>query len=284
MADPDILQSKPPLCLCLGYGYVAQAFGAGLRARGGRVIGTRRAGQGRDIMAFDGGAASPALREAFSAASVILVSIPPGRGGDPTLTALADASTQPNAWIGYLSTTAVYGDLGGGWAFEDGPFGPREPRGQARLDAEAGWRARGAQVFRLAGIYGPGRSPFDRLRAGDAQRIIKPGQVFSRIHRDDIVSALRASLDLPQPGAVYNLCDDAPTPPQDVIAFAAGLIGAPCPPDTPIGQAHLSQLAASFYAGNRRVSNARAKAALGWRPAFPSYREGLAAVLAAESG
>lgn len=274
---------NPPLCLCLGYGYVAQSFAEELRAREWRVIGTRRVAASPDIIGFDGELASAPLEDAFATAAAVLISIPPGSTGDPALSALADCAVRADAWLGYLSTTAVYGDLGGGWAFEDGPYGPAEPRGRARLAAEAGWRARGAQVFRLAGIYGPRRSALDRVRDGDAQRIIKPGQVFSRIHRDDIVSALLASLDRPCPGAVFNLCDDAPAPPQDVIAHAAALIGVPPPPETPIEEAQLSPLAASFYVGNRRVANARAKAMLGWRPLYPSYREGLAAILYAET-
>jgi nucleoside-diphosphate-sugar epimerase len=268
--------------VCLGLGYAASAFARRLAGQGWRVVGTGRSARA-GVLAFSGPPADPALIELVRTADVLLSSIPPGEGGDAALAALPADGFKPGAWIGYLSTTGVYGDLGGRWAFEDSPTLSRQQRSIWRVAAEAGWRARGGHVFRLAGIYGPGRSAFDRLRAGETTAVVKPGQVFSRIHVDDIVSALEASMARPDPGRVYALCDDAPAPPQEVTAHAAGLIGAPAPRLIPFDPAGMSPMAASFYAENRRVSNARAKAALGWRPAYPTYREGLAAILAAEA-
>lgn len=267
--------------LCLGYGYVAHAFAASLAEAGWTLLKTRRA-PSPGVIAFADGKVNDELRHALRAADAVLVSIPPDADGDPGLKAVEAAGLKPGAWVGYLSTTGVYGDRGGGWVCEDSALAATAARSVRRIAAERGWARHGAQLFRLAGIYGPGRSALDRLRAGDAQRIIKPGQVFSRIHVDDIVSALRLSMTHPAPGRAYNLCDDEPAPPQDAIAFAAHLLGVPPPPETPFDAATLSPMAASFYADNRRVSNARAKAELGWRPRYPSYREGLTAILAAE--
>jgi nucleoside-diphosphate-sugar epimerase len=265
--------------LCLGMGYSAQAFAKRAQAQGFAVVGTTRAGvSAPGAIRWD----DPALIQAVREADGIVCSIPPDRAGGPDagLALLAGQALKPGVWIGYLSSTGVYGDLGGAWAFEDMPLAGASARARARIDAEASWRGMGAHIFRLAGIYGPGRSALERVRAGDAQRIIKQGQVFSRIHVDDIAALLLASIARPNPGRVYNACDNDPAPPQDVIAYAAALLGAPTPPDIPFESAQLSQMAAGFYADNRRVSNARAKAELGWRLAYPSYREGLAACLA----
>lgn len=276
---PAARRSQPPVCVCFGLGYSAQVFAQALRAQGWQVIGTSRAG-GEGRIAYDGAAIPPALQAAVQNASAILASIPPdAQGRDAGLAAIEAIGPPAGAWIGYLSTTGVYGDRAGRWAFEDDPLTTQEQRSRARIAAEQGWRAYGAHVFRLAGIYGPGRSALDRVRSGDARRIIKPGQVFSRIHVDDISSVLAASLAHPNPGRAYNVCDDEPAPPQDVIAFAAELLGAPVPPDIAFDAAGLTGMAASFYAENKRVSNARAKAELGWRPRYPSYREGLHAIL-----
>lgn len=231
---------------------------------------------------FDG-SFSKEVADAIGAADAILASIPPGDAGDPALMAFAAALAGSGAgWIGYLSTTGVYGDLGGRWAFEWTPTAPQSDRARRRVAAEAGWRAlpRPAHVFRLPGIYGPGRSALDRVRAGDARLIVKPGQVFSRVHVGDAAAALAASIARPNPGRIYHLCDDAPAPPQAVTAYAAQLLGVALGPEIAAEAAGLSEMALSFYAENKRVSNARAKSELGWRPAFPSYREGLAAILA----
>jgi nucleoside-diphosphate-sugar epimerase len=189
------------------------------------------------------------------------------------------------ASVTYLSTTGVYGDLGGGWAMEWSPVNPGSARAKARMLAERQWQeATGgaARIVRLPGIYGPGRSPFERLRNGTATRVVKPGQVFSRVHVEDIARGLEALLLKPGLTGVFHLCDNEPAPPQDVTAFAAGLLGMAPPPDVDIADARLSPMALSFYAECKRISNARTKAALGWRPLYPSYREGLSAVLAEE--
>jgi nucleoside-diphosphate-sugar epimerase len=196
----------------------------------------------------------------------------------------ADLAALRPAWVGYLSTTGVYGDRAGGWVDEASALTPAGERGRRRVAAEAGWRALGLplHIFRLAGIYGPGRSALDSVRAGKAQRIDKPGQVFSRIHVDDIAAVLDASIARPYPGAIYNVCDDDPAPPQDVIAYACALLGRAPPPLVPFDQAALSPMARSFYGESKRVSNRRIKDELGVRLRFPDYRAGLDALAAAD--
>ncbi|MEO0982588.1 MAG: SDR family NAD(P)-dependent oxidoreductase [Pseudomonadota bacterium] len=213
----------------------------------------------------------------------ILVSIPPDADGCPAFRA-ADWRAAAPASVTYLSTTGVYGDLQGGWAFERTPVAPASDRAKARTVAEAQWASLGCPVrlVRLPGIYGAGRSPFSRLRDGSARRIIKPGQVFSRIHVDDLAGGLERLMLNPDASGVFHFCDDAPAPPQDVTAYAAEIASLPTPPEVPLEAADLSPMARSFYSECKRVSNARAKAALGWRPAYPTYREGLAAVWAEE--
>jgi nucleoside-diphosphate-sugar epimerase len=216
--------------------------------------------------------------------------VPPDEAGDPFFDRHRDdiAGIRDLAWLGYLSTTGVYGDRDGGWVDESAELRPTGERGRRRVAAEAAWldlwRERGVPVhiFRLAGIYGPGRSPFDALRARTARRIDKPGQVFSRIHVDDLASVLLASLARPRPGAIYNVCDNEPTSPAEVVAHAAALLGMPAPPLVPFEPAELSPMARSFYDDNKRVSNALIKAELGVCLRFPSYRGGLAAILAEE--
>ena len=283
--------------ISIGHGYCAQALAGLLRPQGWRIIATTRSAvkaealraQGIEALVWPGTPLAPALAEA----SHVLSSVAPGADGDPVLAAAGDdiAAARHLAWVGYLSTTGVYGDHGGGWVDEDTPPTPGHARGAARVAAEADWRevcARAGvplQVFRLAGIYGPGRGPFGRIRSGQARRIIKPGQVFSRIHVEDIAAALAAGIARPGSGArIYNLCDDKPAPPQDVIAFAAGLLGLPPPPEVDFDTAPLSPMAREFYRDSRRVRNDRAKAELGWVPRYPDYRSGLRAVLAAETG
>jgi nucleoside-diphosphate-sugar epimerase len=227
------------------------------------------------------------LAPALARASHILTSVSPDAAGDPILRDHAsELSTARPDWVGYLSTTAVYGDHHGGWVSEDTPLTPATPRGQARVAAESAWGELGLplHIFRLAGIYGPGRGPFEKVRDGTARRIIKPGQVFSRIHVDDIAQTLAASMNHPQPGAVYNLCDDDPAPPEDVIAHAAELLGLPLPPAIPYDQADLTPMAHSFYAESKRVRNDRIKQDLGITLLYPTYRQGLSALLSAESG
>ncbi|MCZ6764549.1 MAG: NAD-dependent epimerase/dehydratase family protein, partial [Alphaproteobacteria bacterium] len=187
------------------------------------------------------------------------------------------------------STTGVYGDRAGDWVDETSPLKPTGARGRARVKAEAAWREAGdahglpVHIFRLAGIYGPGRNALETVRAGTARRVVKPGQLFARIHVDDIVSVLRASIDRPRPGAIYNVCDDEPAPAQDVVAYACRLLGVMPPPEEPFEKAvasgSLSDMAQSFYADNRRVANRLIKEELGVRLAYPSYREGLDALV-----
>ena len=188
-------------------------------------------------------------------------------------------------WVGYLSTTGVYGDHQGAWVDEGTPLTPSTRRGQWRKEAEAAWAAipdLPLHIFRLAGIYGPGRGPFAKVRAGTARRVIKDGQVFSRIHVEDIAQVLAASIGRPNPGAVYNVCDNDPAPPQDVIGHAAELLGLPLPPAEPFEDAEMTPMARSFYAESKKVRNDRIKDELGVTLRYPSYREGLAALLAAE--
>ena len=279
--------------LSIGHGYSAQALAKRLLPQGWRIVGTTRSAEKTDEIAATGvepviwpGADPGALVAAFPN---ILVSAGPGPDGDPVLNAAYDdiARAAPDLrWLGYLSTTGVYGDHGGGWVDENTPLTPSTKRGQARVDAEARWQGipdLPLHIFRLAGIYGPGRGPFAKVRAGTARRIIKDGQVFSRIHVDDIALALDLSLHSPAPGAIYNLCDDDPAPPQDVIAHAAELLGLPIPPAIAIDDADMTPMARSFYAESKKVRNDLIKNTLGWAPIYPTYRAGLKAMLALES-
>ena len=278
--------------ISFGHGYVAQALGQALLADGWQVFGTTRDAARADALAKTGvtpllWSDAGAIRAALGQASHLLASAAPGPQGEPVLAdfgpAIAQAARQLH-WAGYLSTTGVYGDHQGGWVDETTALAPSTARGKARVAAEAEWQAIAdipLHIFRLAGIYGPGRGPFAKLRAGTAQRIVKPGQVFSRIHRDDIVQVLRASMAHPNPGRIYNLCDDDPAPPQDVIGHAAQLLGLPMPPEIAFDQADLGPMARSFYAESKRVCNARIKQELGVALAYPTYKQGLAALLAA---
>ena len=279
--------------LSIGHGYSAQALAKRLLPQGWRIVGTTRSADKMDEIAATGvepfvwpGADLGALLASFPN---ILVSAGPGPDGDPVLNAAYDdiARAAPDLrWLGYLSTTGVYGDHGGGWVDENTPLTPSTKRGQARVEAEVRWQGipdLPLHIFRLAGIYGPGRGPFAKVRAGTARRIIKDGQVFSRIHVDDIALALDLSLHSPAPGAIYNLCDDDPAPPQDVIAHAAELLGVPVPPAIAIDDADMTPMARSFYAESKKVRNDLIKNTLGWSPTYPTYRAGLKAMLALES-
>lgn len=273
-------------------GYSAQALARRLGPAGWRVLGTTRdadraaalAGAGIEAVVWPGAGPLPQLGEA----SHLLISVAPGPDGDPVLAALGAeiaAAASRLAWVGYLSTTGVYGDHGGGWVDEATPLTPATRRGQQRVAAEAQWAAIPGlplHIFRLAGIYGPGRGPFAKVRAGTARRIVKPGQVFSRIHVEDIAQVLAASIARPRPGAVYNVCDDDPAPPEQVIEHAARLLGLPVPPAEPFETAEMTPMARSFYAESKRVRNDRIKRELGVDLIYPTYREGLAALLAGE--
>jgi len=288
---------------CFGLGFSALTLARDLMAEGWTVAGTCRTpgkqaklrASGIDAHVFDGTAPlDTAGAAALARADHLLMSIPPSAEGDPVLMQAGRALEQTAGqihWAGYLSTTGVYGDTGGAVVTEDSPLAPTAPRGEFRAAAEAAWLALGRasglpiHVFRLAGIYGPGRSVLDQLRQGTARRIDKPGHRFSRIHVADIGAVLRASMARPAPGTIYNVCDDEPAPQADVIAHGAELLGLPAPDLVPFDAAAetMSEMALSFWRDNRVVSNARIKHDLGAVLSCPTYREGLAAILAAES-
>lgn len=235
---------------------------------------------------FDGSPANRDLVDAATAATHVLVSAPTDVEGDPTLRGAGDAlgAARTLEWVGYLSTIGVYADAGGGWVDETTPPHAENDRGRRRVEAEQAWldfgRTTGAavQIFRLAGIYGPGRSAVENLRAGAARRLVKPGQVFNRIHVDDIAAAIAAGIARPHVGPIVNVTDDEPAPPQDVIAYAADLLGLETPPDIPFEAADISPMARSFYASNKRVANRLLREELGVALAYPTYREGVAAL------
>lgn len=265
--------------LIFGMGYTASRLAEALRRRGWQVTGTKRM-SGGDVVAFDD---RHAVLSALDSATHILSSVPPlSEGGDPVLASYGtDIAASSAGWIGYLSSTGVYGDTQGAWVDESAPVG--EGRRTARAEADLTWQAlRGeVRVFRLPGIYGPGRSALDRVRDGMAHRIDLPDQVFSRIHVDDIVSAIIASFD--GSAGVFNIADDRPTSQNAVIEHACNLLGRRWPLLQSIDEAGLSPMARGFYAENRRVSNAKAKRSLGWQPSYSGYKQGLAAISVAES-
>lgn len=275
--------------LSFGHGYSAQAFARLLPDW--RIIGTTRTQEkaatlmqgGIEPRVWPGADMVPAL----NAATHLLISAAPDADGDPVLRELRDdiaARRTQFEWVGYLSTTGVYGDHAGDWVDETAPLTPSTTRGQARVAAEAEWAALDLplHIFRLAGIYGPGRGPFAKVRAGTARRIIKPGQVFSRTHVEDIAQVLAASIAQPNPGGIYNVCDDDPAPPEDVIAHAAEVLGLPVPKAEEFATAEMTPMARSFYAESKKVRNDRIKSELGVVLRYPDYRAGLAALLALE--
>lgn len=278
-----------------GFGYSAQALARRLAPQGWEIAASVRDPAEVAALAQRGVTAIPlgdadALAAQLKGSDALLISAPPDAQGCPGLRALVPQLARAHAfpdWVGYLSTTGVYGDRRGGWVFEDSGLAAQSLEGARRVGAERDWMEVGrgmgltVQVFRLPGIYGPGRSALDRLRRGEGRRIAAPGQVFSRIHVDDLAAGLAASIARPRPAGVYNLCDDEPAPNSDVTAYAAGLLGMTPEPEVPLADAGLTPAGRRFYAESKRVSNARAKAELGWRPAYPTYREGLAAILAA---
>ena len=281
---------------CFGLGYSATALAGQLAREGWHVSATATAQAGAEriralgyeAFVFNGTAREAALTKALAEATHVVVSAPPGAAGDPVLGQFAEglAASASVRWVGYLSTIGVYGDWQGAWVDETSALTPGSERSVRRAAAEAEWLAWGARrgkqviVFRLAGIYGPGRSAVDNVLDGTARRIVKPGQVFNRIHRDDIAGVVMAAIKGTPRHGVYNVCDDEPAPPQDVVAFAAELLGVPVPLEIAFETASLSPMGASFYAENKRASNARAKSDLGWRLAYPTYREGLVQVAA----
>ncbi|WP_339694086.1 SDR family oxidoreductase [uncultured Parasphingorhabdus sp.] len=264
-----------PRMLIFGMGYTASRLAQRMRADGWEVIGTRREAQD-GALAFDD---APSVLAAIESATHILSSVPPARDdSEPVIDLYGEAIASTSLrWCGYLSATGVYGDVDGAWVDESAPIG--SGRRKARSDADQNWQnLRGdIHVFRLPGIYGPGRSPLTRVRSGKARRVDMPGQVFSRIHVDDIVSAVIASFE-GQAGA-YNISDDMPAPQHQVIAHAARLLGMEVPPLLSLEDANLSKAALGFYEENRRVANGKAKRLLNWEPRYPDYKSGLQSLL-----
>lgn len=281
--------------LVFGGGYLGEAAAREAMGRGGRATATSRRPERRAALEAAGADAMDptdieALATAATEADAILITATPDAEGCPALRALAPALSISGAypdWIGYISSTAVYGDRGGGWVFEDDPLNAATVEGARRVRAERAWLETGrgmgltVAVFRLPAIYGPARSPLDRLRDGTARLVRKPGQVFNRVHVADAVSGLFASMAKPRPGGVYNLTDDEPEAADVVTAWAAERLGLPRPPEVDWTDPSVSDGMRRFYLDSKRVSNARAKAELGWRPACPGWRDGLEAILSA---
>jgi nucleoside-diphosphate-sugar epimerase len=283
-----------------GLGYTAGQFIEAYRERFAEVCGTfRSSGKARafedaGVIAyrFDGDAYDPRILDRLAGADAVLVSIPPAGGTDPVLDRFSDAmaSAPRLRWIGYLSTIGVYGDAKGGWVDETSPTSPAHARSRHRIAAERQWLALGercpasVQVFRLAGIYGPGRNALLRVADGSARRIVKPGQVFNRIHAADIAGVLMASIERPSRNTIYNVADDEPGPPQDVIAYAAELLGREPPPEVPFDEAEQTPMARAFYEDNKRVRNTRIKTDLGATLRYPTFRHGLKALFEAGEG
>ena len=290
------IDAKPCDLLVFGGGWLGAAAAREAMRRGGSAILTSRDPARREALTREGfHAIDPEDADALDAAVLetpaILVTAPPEPEGCPGLKRLLPSVTRTGAfpdWIGYVSSTAVYGDRGGGWAFEDSELNAASVEGARRVRAERDWLDAGqgmgltVQLFRLPALYGPGRSPLDHLRDGTARLVRKPGQVFNRVHVDDAVSGLFASMARPRPGAAYILCDDEPAPADVVIEGAARRLGLPLPPEVDLDDLSVSDAMRRFYRDSKRLSNARAKAELGWRPRYPSWREGIEALLASD--
>ncbi len=287
------MSDAPASLLVFGGGWLGQAAAREAIRRGGRAVLTSRDAGRRAVLIEDGFVAvdpadAAALTAAVADASAILVTAPPEATGCPGVKALLPAITASGSWpdwIGYVSSTAVYGDRAGGWALEDSELNAASLEGARRVRAERDWQDAGqgmgltVQIFRLPALYGPGRSPLDRLRDGTARLVRKPGQVFNRIHVDDAVSGLFASMARPRPGAAYILCDDEPAPADVVMEGAARRLGLPLPPEIDLDDPSVSDAMRRFYLDSKRLSNARAKAELGWRPRYPGWRDGLEAMI-----
>ena len=283
------------ILFCFGFGYSAQALVDRMNRADWVIRGTCRSPEKAAVLAdngiqpfiFDRDTLLADPQAAFDGVTHLLTSVPPDADGDPVLDnhAVDIAAIDTLDWVGYLSTTGVYGDRDGGWVDETSSREPTGDRGQRRVDAEDNWlklwEAMGVPVhlFRLAGIYGPGRNALETVKSGKARRVDKPGQVFSRIHVDDIAAILEASIAKPDPGTAYNCCDDNPAPPSEVIEYACTLLGVDPPPAVPFDEADLSPMARSFYRDNKRVSNDRIKKSLGVELAWPDYRTALKAMM-----
>lgn len=280
--------------ICLGLGYSAKVIAQRLRDRGWQVAGTARSEEGAEALRRAGFEAfaltresrDPAVEDAVAGATHLLSSVPPDEAGDPVLDSLQPAiiAAERLGWIGYISTTGVYGTREGGWVDEDSELRPTSERSRRRVAAERDWLllherwGLPVHLFRLAGIYGPGRNTLRTVREGKAKRIDLPGQVFSRIHVADITAVLEASIARPNPGACYNLCDDKPAEPEKVVAFACALLGQEPPPLLALEEADLSPMAMSFYRDNKRVSNRRIREELAVQLSYPDYETGLRAL------
>lgn len=279
-----------------GTGYSAQALVQEMQpVAPGSIVGTTRSEAKAEALSRMG--VTPRIfpgsdmRADLEGATHVLITAGPEDGADPVLKHLRSDFEELASrfdWVGYLSTTGVYGDHDGEWVDECAPLTPATRRGRARVTTEGEWQALARDhglplhILRLPGIYGPGRGPFEKVRNGTARRIIKDGQVFSRIHVEDIAQALLASMNRPNPGAIYNICDDDPAPPQDVLTYAAELLGVDLPPAVRFEDAEMTPMARSFYAESKRVDNRRMKDELGLRLRYPTYRAGLDALFAAE--
>jgi len=274
-----------------GLGYTAQVFARRMMSQGWEVFGTTRSeataqqlrGAGFDVAVFTGSEQSPEASEALVSATHVLASIAPGVDGDPVLAFHGDDLAKEPAvqWIGYLSTVGVYGNHDGAWVDEEAVLNPKSERSTRRVAAEKAWVEFGVstdtavQLFRLAGIYGPGRGPLENVRQGKSRRIVKPNQVFNRIHVEDIANVVEASIAHPRGGGIYNVSDDEPAPPQDVVSYACKLLDMEPPPEVAFEDADLSPMGRSFYGENKRISNARIKSELGVALSYPTYREGI---------
>ncbi len=283
-----------------GLGYTALQFVHHYRHRFTKVSGTVRSAEKAETLStcgirafrFDGTAVDPDILRHLERTEAILISAPPAGGRDPVLEQFSEviAGAPHLRWVGYLSTVGVYGDAAGAWVEETTPPNPATARARHRIAAERQWLEMGAgapfavQIFRLAGIYGPGRNALTKIADGTAKRIVKPGQVFNRIHTEDIAQVLMASIEHPVPNAIYNVADDEPGPPQDVIAYAAELLGREPPPEIPFDEAEQTPMARAFYEDNKRVRNARIKSELGVMLRYPTYRHGLQALYEAGEG
>jgi nucleoside-diphosphate-sugar epimerase len=274
--------------LFFGFGFSAQALAKRLDPAVWKISGTSRTAEGAAAISAQGfeGLVFQELKTLPAGVTHIVSSVPPEADGDLVLRRFgSELAAGQFQWVAYLSTTGVYGDHAGGWVDEATPLTPNTERGQRRVQAEVAWLQLYAlhhvpvHLFRLAGIYGPGRNSLQNLREGSAKRVIREGQIFSRIHVEDIAGILEASLRKPRPGAAYNVADDEPCPPQDVIAYGAKLLGIEPPPETPFEQADLSPMARSFFMDSKRVSNARVKTELGYQFRYPNYRVGLKSLL-----
>jgi nucleoside-diphosphate-sugar epimerase len=273
--------------LFFGFGFSAEALARRLDPAVWKITGTSRSADGAAKVTALGhnGLVFDDMAVISDDVTHIVTSVPPDADGDPVLRKFADqlrARANLFEWIAYLSTTGVYGDHGGAWVDESAPLTPNTERGHRRQSAEAAWTAVPGlplHIFRLAGIYGPGRNALESLKDGTAKRVIREGQVFSRIHVEDIAGILEASMSRPNPGRAYNVADNESCPPQDVITYGAELLGIPPPPEIPFEKAELSPMARSFFMDSKRVSNARVKDELGYEFRFPDYRAGLRALL-----